>query len=117
VHESILCAGRAPFLTSSLSPWPARFRKVHGLFDECCAEGCDAPTWYVGDMRRANRPAARGGKRKRQADDCEDEHVVVPPSCYNGSLPKRRGSMYYCVAHALRESECALREEESRRAS
>ena len=36
----------------------------------------DAPTWYAGDMRRANRPAARGGKRKRQADDSEEEHVV-----------------------------------------
>ena len=83
---------------------------MDGLFDECCAEGCDAPTWYAADMRRANRPAARGGKRKRQAEDCEGEEVLVPPACYNGSLPKRRGSMYYCEAHALRESECSVRE-------
>lgn len=109
VHESILCAGRAPALTSSLSPWPARFRRAHDLFDECCAEGCDEPTWYLNEMRRANSTPARGGQRKRKIDDdCDGVLVVVPPSCYNGSLPKRRGSMYYCEAHALLESECSV---------
>ena len=113
VHESVLCAGRAPHLTSSPSPWPARHRKAQGLYDECCCEGCDEPTWYVDDMRRENSRPAGGGKRKRQAaaaDNDDDDDVVVPPSCYNGSLPKRRGSMYYCELHALHETECSVRD-------
>jgi hypothetical protein len=110
VHETILCAGRTPHLASCLSSWPRRIQKVNGLFDVCCSEGCESPTWYVDDMRRANtskhRDDARRGKRRRGG---AEPQIVVPPSCYNGSLPKRRGSVYYCEEHCLEEAECSVR--------
>ena len=99
--------------------------RAEGLLEVCCRPGCGAPTWYIAEMIRANsvpRPApsaaaaaadakGSGAGRKRKL---EDEQPVVPPSCYNGSLPKRRGSMYYCQCHALDESECSVREGGSR---
>ena len=111
VHESILCAALAPHLASTRSPWPERMRKEGGLLEVCCHAACSRPTWYVHEMVRANRPPAaasagsgRGSKRGREV-----AATVVPPSCYNGSLPKRRGSMYYCEEHALEEYECSVR--------
>ena len=80
-------------------------QEAEGLMETCSHRGCDNATWYVDEMRRANsRAGGQGTKRKRQC-----EVVVVPPTCYNGSLPKRRGSLYYCEQHALRECECSVR--------
>mmetsp|Transcript_4814 Transcript_4814/g.15896 ORF Transcript_4814/g.15896 Transcript_4814/m.15896 type:complete len:272 (+) Transcript_4814:225-1040(+) len=101
VHESLLCAGRAPHLASSASPWPDTMRRAKGLLEVCCRSGCERPTWYVADMVGAN--STRGKKAKKRPRE------VVPPSCYNGSLPKRRGSLYYCEQHALAEGECSVR--------
>ena len=60
-------------------------------------------------MSQANsQPRKKGaGAGKKRAR----EEVVVPPACYSGSLPKRRGSTYYCERHALHVSECSVREE------
>jgi hypothetical protein len=109
VHESILCAGCAPHLTSALSPWPKITQQAQGLMDVCCHRGCGRPTWFVDEMRRANSGPNAGGKgRKRRREEAPEE-ARVPPSCYSGSLPKRRGSMYYCEEHTLRECECSVR--------
>ena len=61
-------------------------------------------------MLDPSHPGTRVSIYLSQGEDCEVEDVLVPPACYNGSLPKRRGSMYYCETHALRESECSVRE-------
>ena len=109
VHESVLCAAQTPHLASTLSPWPERLRKEGGLLEKCCHAGCDRSTWYVFEMTCANsKPSATnagGGKGRKRGR----EATVVPPSCYSGSLPKRRGSMYYCEEHALDISECSVR--------
>ena len=103
VHESILCAGRGPHLTSSLSPWPQIMKEEGGLpLLRCSHSECDRVTWYVAEMMSANSATQgkRGQKRRRE---------VVPPTCYSGSLPRRRGSFYYCERHALAEEECSVR--------
>jgi hypothetical protein len=117
VHESVMCAGAAPHLRSTLSPWPARFEREEGLFIECTHPHCDRPTWHALSMVQYEDAVARAKaghvrRRRRSPPPSRPERAApprLPPQCYNGSLEKRRGALYFCEAHCLSVEECSVR--------
>ena len=130
VHESILCAGAGPHLVSSPSPCQQLFEKADGPLMYCTNPSCNQPTWYAVEMagyvravdraerveeRRARSPSrrksqARADTRTSASNAPTRTRPTLPPACYNGSLEKRRGSLYFCEEHCLRVDECTVRE-------